>query len=124
MYQKKLGYFKEEIYRGVANEILYYYDKKKEMVIADFLSYAEDSPLKEQIYDVIKNVADEELNEDCMEEYIYNINEVLWKDQIKNLKKEIKNTSDIHKKELLGNNIIDITKKIQEMKLERSVKND
>jgi len=29
MYQTKLGYFKEAKYRGIANEILYYFEKDR-----------------------------------------------------------------------------------------------
>jgi len=124
MYQEKLGFFKEEAYRGIANEILYFYEQRREMEIADFLTYAETSPLKEAIYDVIHSIKEEELEETSMEEYICNINELTWKERIKALQQEIKSVSDIHRKEILGNDIIELTKKIQEIRKERSVRND
>jgi len=40
------------------------------------------------------------------------------------LKKQQKETIDIHQKEKIGMEIVEYMKKIQEMKIERSVKND
>ena len=121
MYQTKLGYFKSSIYRGIANEIVYYVGKNKKIELADFLSYAETSPLKDEIYRVIKSIKNPEIVETSMEDYIFNIKECTWEEEIKKLKVEMKQTSDIHEKENLAKKIVDFNKKIQEMLEERSV---
>ena len=57
-----------------------------------------------------------------MEDYIFNIKECTWEEEIRKLKLEMKQTSDIHEKENLAKKIVDFNKKIQEMLEERSVK--
>ena len=121
MYQTKLGYFKSSVYRGIANEIIYYVEKNKTIELADFLSYAETSPLKEDIYRILESIKTPEIVETSMEDYIFNIKECTWEEEIKKLKVEMKQTSDIHEKENLAKKIVDFNKKIQEMLEERSV---
>ena len=121
MYQTKLGYFKSSVYRGIANEIIYYVEKNKTIELADFLSYAETSPLKEDIYRILESIKTPEIVETSMEDYIFNIKEYTWEEEIKKLKVEMKQTSDIHEKENLAKKIVDFNKKIQEMLEERSV---
>lgn len=124
MYQNRLGYFKEEVYRGIANEIIYYYEQNKNIELADFLSYVEISPLKEAMSAIIQSINDEEIGETKMEDYIFHIKMKLWEDKVKELKESQKKETDIHKKGLIGEDIVNLKKKIQELKEERSVKND
>ncbi len=124
MYQNRLGYFKEEVYRGIANEIIYYYEKNKTMEFADFLSYVETSPLKEEMNKIITRINEEELDENNMEDYIFNIRKKIWEDKIGEFKNLQKKETDAHKKELIGEDIVNLKKKIEELKKERSVKND
>lgn len=124
MYQNRLGYFKEEVYRGIANEIIYYYEQNKNIELADFLSYVEISPLKEAMSAIIQGINDEEIGETKMEDYIFHIKMKLWEDKVKELKESQKKETDIHKKGLIGEDIVNLKKKIQELKEERSVKND
>lgn len=120
-YQEKLGFFKEKIYRDVVSEIIDYYQKKRNITLADFLNYAEISPLKKEIYDIIASIKEFDLEENSIEEYIYNMKYDLWESEIKRLKQEQKNTLDPTAKSELGIKIVDIKKKIEEMKKERSV---
>ena len=124
MYQNRLGYFKEEIYRGIANEIIYYYEQNKKIELADFLSYVEVSPLKEAMSAIIQGINDDEIGENKMEDYIFHIKMKLWEDKVKELKESQKRETDVHKKGLIGEDIVNLKKKIQELKEERSVKND
>lgn len=119
-YKKELGFFREELYRGIANEILYYYEKYHQIEFADFLNYVESSPLKNEIYEVLKSIKNTDLDETSMNDYMFNIKESTWKSKILELQKEIKITSDVYKKELIGKDILEISKKIQEIKKERS----
>ncbi len=122
MYQNRLGYFKEELYRGIANEILYYYEKHKHMVLADFLNYVEESPLKNEIYEVIGGIVDDVLDETIMEDYLLIIQEANYLDKIKKIKDQMKASNDVHEKEMLGLEQVEITQKLQEIRNGRSVK--
>ena len=124
MYQNKLGFFKDSLYRGIASEIQDYYEKNKQIFFADFLSYVESSPLKNEIYEVIKSINDENLDETSMEEYISNIKETTWLQKIKELKSKQKETLDQQEKKLIGMEIVEQKKKIEEIMEGRSVKND
>lgn len=121
MYKTSLGFFGEALYRGIANEILYYYENHRNIYLADFLDYAEDSPLKEEIYALIKGIKNDELDETSMRDYIYIVKENRFSSQLKELKKEQKETNDMLKKEEIAKKIVELKKKIQEMKKERSV---
>ena len=94
---------------------------KRNITLADFLNYAEISPLKKEIYDIIASIKEFDLEENSIEEYIYNMKYDLWESEIKRLKQEQKNTLDPTAKSELGIKIVDIKKKIEEMKKERSV---
>ena len=122
IYQAKLGYFKDEGYRKIANEILYYAEENNKIELADFLTYAELSPLKNEIYAVIKSIKDVELDDTSLMDYIRNIKEIMWEEEVKKIKAEQKQVQDINEKEKLGQKIVDLMIKIQEIKKERSVK--
>ena len=122
IYQTKLGFFKEETYRKIANEILYYLEENKKIELADFLTYAEQSPLKNEIYTLIQSIKDIELEDTSIMDYIRNIKEIMWEEELKKIKDEQKKVQDINEKERLGQKIVDLMIKIQEIKKERSVK--
>ncbi len=122
MYKNKLGFFKEETYRGIANEIEYYYEKNKTIELADFLNYAEVSPLKDEIYKVVSSIKEEDLLETSMEDYMNNIKEDAWQEKIKMLKQQMKDTIDMQEKERIAIELTEFMKKIQEIRKERSVK--
>jgi DNA primase len=108
IYQSNLGYFLDVTYRKIANEIVYYSEKNKEINVADFISYIE--PQKE-LYSVVLEIINiqEELNQDNLYEYIRFIDEKSKEEQIKKLKVELKQEMDITKK-------IAITERIAEIK--------
>ncbi len=122
IYETKLGYFKDEIYRSIASEIMYYAEENKNINLADFLIYAEVSPLKKEIYQIISSIKDTELQDTSIMEYINNIKEIMWEEEVKRNKKALRETLDINEKERIGQKIVDLMKKIQEIKKERSVK--
>ncbi len=111
MYKSKLGFFDNPIYRGIANEIMAYYELHGKISYADFLSYVETSKLKKEIYEVIENVKDEELNETIMEEYLTTVKKVRKEHEIEDLKRKVKNELDINRK-------IALVSRIQELKKE------
>lgn len=120
-YKEKLGFFKEQKYRDIVSEILDYASQKKSINLADFLSYAEVSPLKKEIYEVIESIKGFDLEENSIEEYIYIIKKDLLEEEIKRLKTEQRNCLDATQKSEIGMKIVSLKKKIEEMKIERSV---
>ncbi len=122
IYQTKLGYFEEENYRKVASEIIYYADEHKKINVADFLSYAELSPLKAEIYEIIKSIKEPDIEDTSINDYINNIKEIMWENELKKMKVEQRKMQDINEKERIGLKIVELMKNIQELKKERSVK--
>lgn len=120
-YKEKLGFFKEQKYRDIVSEILDYASQKKNINLADFLSYAEVSPLKKEIYEVIESIKEFDLEENSIEEYIYIIKKDLLEEEIKRLKTEQRSCLDATQKSEIGMKIVSLKKKIEEMKIERSV---
>ena len=55
-----------------------------------------------------------------LEDYIYTVKELMWEEEKKELKAKQKETMDINMKEKIGSQIVELTKKIQEIKVERS----
>ena len=108
MYLKKLGYISEQKYRLVASEIIYYYEMNKSINIADFITYANTSKLKNEIMDIIKNVNYDNLEENIFIDSINLIKKKTKEREIKKLKEELKNTMDENKKEEILQKIIEI----------------
>ena len=108
MYIKKLGYIPEKKYRFIASEIINYYEMNKDINIADFITYAGNSKLNEEIMDVIKSVIDDSLDEKVFNDSINLVKKKIKEQEIKELKKELKDTMDEKKKEELLQKIINI----------------
>ncbi len=110
MYQTKLGIFPTKEHRLIANEILYYIEKHKNISIADFITYAETTNLKQEIMDIINNEQELEMTEDGMMELLIRIKKKIKKEEIEKLKQEIKKEQDINKKVALLEKIAEIKK--------------
>ena len=108
MYLKKLGYIEEQKYRMIASEIIYYYELNKQISIADFITYSEQSKLKDEIMDIINNISYEELHEKVFLDSIDLIKKKRKQFEIKKLKEELKNTLDEEKKEEILQKIVDL----------------
>ena len=101
IYQNKIGYFDEEIYRNIANEIVYYYSKHDNINIADFISHIVNN---QELYKVIVEIFDtydNELNENEFNNYVKVIDQKTKELRIKRLKEQIKQELDINKKKSL-----------------------
>lgn len=109
MYLKKLGCFNDEIHRQIANEIVYYKEKYKSITLADFITYVNEKDLKDEVIRIVNSSITTDLNEDILEDYFKNINKLMIKDKIKELKEKMKIELDDAKK-------IKIAEKIQELK--------
>lgn len=109
MYLKKLGCFNDEIHRNIANEIVYYCDKYKSIMLADFITYINDNELKDEVMRIVNDSVITELNENILEDYFKSINKLIIKEKINELKEKMKVELDDAKK-------IKIAEKIQELK--------
>lgn len=109
LYQTRLGLFPTKKERAIANEILYYYETNKTINLADFITYAETTNLKNEIMGIISSVKTKELTEIAMEELLRSIKKKIKLQEIKKLKEQIKEEFDINKK-------IVLTEKLKEIK--------
>ena len=110
MYQKYLSYFSLKKYRQIASEVLYYFEKHKTINLADFLSYVEISPIKDDIKEVINSIKEEELTDSKMEEYLKSMKKIMIEEEIKELKNNLKNTFDETLKNEIGLKITELKK--------------
>ena len=101
LYQNKIGYFENKIFRDIANEIVYFSKKHDIIHIADFISYIErNEELANTVYEIIEDKSIE-LNEVEFDNYVKIINQKEKEKQIQRLKEEIKKELDVNKKKEL-----------------------
>ncbi len=111
LYQTKLGIFPTKKYRSIANEILYYVETHKTINLADFITYAENTNLKEEIMDIINNEREEEFSEEGMLELLGVMKRKIKQEEILKIKKEIQQEMDVNKK-------VELLEKIAEIKMD------
>lgn len=111
-YQKKLGFFSEQIYRNIANEIVYYVEANGNINEADFISYiSSKDDIKDKVMEIVKEAINDEVSLESMNEYLVKLSKIMTEQKIKKLKKDLKNELDVDKK-------IKITMQIAELKKE------
>lgn len=111
LYQTKLGIFPTKEHRIIANEIVYYLENHKTIDLADFISYSENTNVKNEIMAIIGNEKEENLTEEGMLELLEIIKKKIKKEEIKKLKEELKSEYDVNKK-------LSLLEKIAELKVE------
>lgn len=97
-YEKKLNYLPIKEARYLANEIIYVYKIKGELVLADFITSLNDKP---QLFDLVRKVlknSSEESNFEAFKDYIAVILDYNKNQEINRLKKLISEESDSVKK--------------------------
>jgi len=110
-YQKKIGYFADEIYREIANEIVYYADSNKNITVADFITYVSDKDsIRDKVMEIVNESANDEISMEIMDDYIQAILKVMTKNEIKRLKLLMKNELDVDKKMKLAMQIAELKK--------------
>ena len=107
-YLKNLGFIEDKKYRLIASEIIYYYEVNNTINIADFITYSEKSKIKEEIMSVINSFHSDIINDNIFIDSINFIKKKTKDNEIKELKKELKNTMDEHKKEELLQKIVNL----------------
>lgn len=99
IYRNKLGFFKNKIERIIATEIVYYNNEYQNINIADFTSYImANNEAYEKVEQIISENANTKLNEEEFNKCIDAVLKDYQKDEIENLKKQIKEEMDINKK--------------------------
>lgn len=98
MFQTKIGVFPTKDQRMIANEIIYYYEKNKDINLADFITYAETINLKQEILDIISNVNINDLSEEYMLELLDSFRIKIKRQKELNIKEQLKNELDENKK--------------------------
>ncbi len=110
LYQTRLGIFPTKKHRLIANEILYYYEKNKTIQLADFITYAESTNVKDEIMHILSNERNSSLTENAMLELLQTLTKKIKEQEIKKLKEELKQEYDVNKKLALIEKITDIKK--------------
>lgn len=105
-----MGFFPTEIYREIANEILYYFDINKKINVADFITYVSSKEtIKEAVMNIVNGALEnEDLTIDAMDEYIEVVNKHLVNNEIKRLKQQMKEELDVDKKMKIAMQIADL----------------
>ena len=108
--KKILGYFKEKKYRDIANEIVYYNEKNKDITMADFISYIEN--YHHDLLDIVNTIIinDEILDEEEFNNNILRLQKKNIKDEIKKLKEKMKEEMDLSKKVAIATRITELKK--------------
>ncbi len=110
LYQTRLGFFPTKKERMIASEILYYYNLYKTINLADFITYIATINLKKEIMDIIESVRIQELSDEAMIELLEKLKKKMEQEEIKCLKKELKNEFDPNKKMELAKKLVEIKK--------------
>lgn len=107
MYETKLNYMPYKEARFLANEIIYYYKKYGDLLIADFITSLNDKPdLEKVLKETLKYQVNDEINFSVINEYIKVIKDYNKNQEIKRLNKMLKEESDIEKQILLAERIM------------------
>lgn len=115
IFNKRLGYLKNQEERNLISEIEYYIDEFGKINLADFLSYAENcDKIRELVSIIVRDVNFEELDEKIFMDYINALDNILKRENIKNIKDKINSSTDINEQIENINKQIEISKKIIE----------
>ena len=111
IFKEDLGYFNNQTYRSIANEIIYYYEEYGQIDVASFISYiSTKNYLYYEVINIIKNNNTENFTIEAFKEYLKVAQIEMYKDEIKELKEAIKNELDASKKLELANKLIELKK--------------
>lgn len=109
IYKNNKCYFPTREFRFLANEIIYYCERHSDFLIADFISYLTD---KEELLDAVNKIdtldIKEEYTTDEIMDYIKQLNNYNFENEIKKLNKEFANTIDEDEKIKIMNEILDL----------------
>lgn len=111
LYQRKLGFFSDPIYREIANEIVYFSNINGTITVADFITYVTDkSEIKDKVMEIVNDSVNDEVTLEAMDDYIGAVSKVMTKNEIKRLKILMKNELDVDKKMKIAMQIAELKK--------------
>lgn len=111
IFNSKLGFLKNKEERNLVTEIEYYIEKYGKINLADFISYVEfDNNIRELVNNISGEISFDKLDEKTFLEYIRAIKDILNKEERERLKLELKNETDMNKKILLSNKLLELKK--------------
>lgn len=97
IFNKKLGYLKNEEERNLVTEIEYYIEKYGKINLADFISFAENyDNIRNLVNNISGEVSIDDLDENVFLEYINALDNLLKKENIKKIKEKINSSTDIN----------------------------
>ncbi len=110
-FKSDLGYFNNQKYRIISNEIIYYYEANGTIDLASFIAFATPKEyISEDVLELVKNVNIENLTMDNFEGFIKVCEQESIKESIKELKVKITSELDESKKLELANKLIELKK--------------
>lgn len=113
-YQKDLNYFPDKTYKFIANDILAFKEINGNFNLADFITYIKDLNYENTILRIINDYDDISYLEADFDRYILLIKKWINECQIEKLKEELKNETDIKRKEELNDLIIKLKRGSEE----------
>lgn len=116
IFNNRLGYLKNREERYLIGEIEHFIKIYGKINLADFITYAEnDDKIRGFVNIISSSVYEDELSEQTFIEYINGIKTILNKEEIDNIKKELRNTIDAKKQEELLKKLQGLVKKRSEI---------
>ena len=92
-YQEKIGYFPNKIYRGIANEIVFFIGKNYNITVADFISYISyNETFNGEVLKILDE--DEDISDENFELIIKSYQRQKAKEDIEALKRQLANELD------------------------------
>lgn len=114
LFIKQLGFLPEKWQRNIVNEIRYYYEENKTINLADFISYLSNKvDMQNIILDIVSKYGDLEITDELFNEYVYAEKKKLLNNEIKEVKKLIKDEKDINKKMELVERLTKLKKEVE-----------
>ena len=114
LFIKQLGFLPEKWQRNIVNEIRYYYEENKTINLADFISYLSNKvDMQNIILDIVSKYGDLEITDELFNEYVFAEKKKLLNNEIKEVKKLIKDEKDINKKMELVERLTKLKKEVE-----------
>ena len=110
-FQKELGYFSEKKYRNIANEIIYYYEIKKNIDLGSFISFISTKDyIVDEAMEIIKMGQNIDFDMKTFDEFIGVAKQEMMKKEIQDLKEKIANSMDANEEMKLAKQLTNLKK--------------
>ena len=110
-FQKELGYFSEKKYRNIANEIIYYYEIKKNIDLGSFISFISTKDyIVDEAMEIIKMGQNIDFDMKTFDEFIGVAKQEMMKKEIEEIKEKIANSMDANEEMELAKQLTNLKK--------------